>query len=897
VGLAEDIQVKSVEIARQPVPDGTPSARLLKGWRLKGTGNDRTLQVDFHRPVPGTILLILELVPPLRAGPGPLTLSLPGPREARSLPGYVGYRIDGTKALPEAQHLRVTSIKPTAFAQRWRQTVRKSNDPGPPTLAYSFLRTSKEAAAIRITLAPPAAQVRQEVFWQVRLGNADVRARATLTAPTASLVLVEWEVPGVTVAQVTGPDVWDWTQTGSRVQVWLKSPCAKATIELGGWLPLPGGSTGPKKLSLPALRFPGTEGETKVGVAAVGGLAVNVQQLRGLDPVSRLPRAGLLAGSKWVYTAQQPLYGADLVVWPARANVRVLTRAEARDRQMAFASTLEYEVTRGELRTLRIRLRGWAEDKVHVEAPGASQLSVQRLGRSERIWTVSLPPGVDSLYAVKLTGQIPLDSASIGVMPDIADVSTPMGEGSVTHKERWLALAGRRLAAMSTRGLVPLNKPPPQSRLWKDFSGRRGERLSGMWTIASDQWQLRILQRPATTTRQLAVLLDEQSAAVADGRRWLHQAVYWLYLEAATDLRIDLPAAAAAVALAVDGAPQALRQVRPDQVPLSLTAGPRALRVTWVFPDADESLDRPNLARPRLVADGTKVTDFRTLWTVHVPAGYRIEGEGRPGGHNQSSNAAERDMRRADALGRLTSLLAEKRQAELAEPGYSGDLARPPLLTSQEWFLWYWQRSSYQLGPAAKNRPQVAVDSRRLADSLAALRRSNVELLKRPELKAIGDEGEKRTRNGVLPPGAAGMSLGPAPENIYLPMELTDKGLPTFWKTDAKTGSPRLQLGTGEEEHLEHGVLATVLVLLPVLAAWALSFVPQVLALLQKTWPEQIVVLGVAAWLALGLPSMGIAVMVLGGLARLFLLVRWVAALAHPATAAATPPGGSTASS
>src|SRR5439155_21877745 len=96
------------------------------------------------------------------------------------------------------------------------------------------------------------------------------------------------------------------------------------------------------------------------------------------------------------------------------------------------------------------------------------------------------------------------------------------------------------------------------------------------------------------------VFLVEQSAAVADGRTWLHQATGWLFHRANTDLEVALPDGATLVSAALDGVTVIPMLAGPGHAWLHLPAAPAACRVTlrWRFDPADEALSKPNLARP-----------------------------------------------------------------------------------------------------------------------------------------------------------------------------------------------------------------------------------------------------------------------------------------------------------
>src|SRR5207248_10934548 len=98
-------------------------------------------------------------------------------------------------------------------------------------------------------------------------------------------------------------------------------------------------------------------------------------------------------------------------------------------------------------------------------------------------------------------------------------------------------------------------------------------------------WKLRLLprdrERPPETVQ---VFLSEQSAAVADGRHWLHEVTYWLRHEANAELSVVLPGAGRVVAASVDGIEVTPLQPEPTRLwlPLPRQPGVRWVRLRWI---------------------------------------------------------------------------------------------------------------------------------------------------------------------------------------------------------------------------------------------------------------------------------------------------------------------------
>src|SRR5439155_642162 len=107
------------------------------------------------------------------------------------------------------------------------------------------------------------------------------------------------------------------------------------------------------------------------------------------------------------------------------------------------------------------------------------------------------------------------------------------------------------------RGLAPLPGAGAWQRTWPDQAARVQSGHGPVWRVAAapGEWNLRLRpRRRAAAAAAVRVFLSEQAAAVADGRHWAHQATYWLYHAASTDLRVALPEGATVLGITVDGA-------------------------------------------------------------------------------------------------------------------------------------------------------------------------------------------------------------------------------------------------------------------------------------------------------------------------------------------------------
>src|SRR5439155_17107462 len=109
-----------------------------------------------------------------------------------------------------------------------------------------------------------------------------------------------------------------------------------------------------------------------------------------------------------------------------------------------------------------------------------------------------------------------------------------------------------------------------------------------------------------------------------------------------------------------------------------------------------------------------RVTDGPAVWTVHVPAGYRVSpsgGKARPA--MEPTTAAERDLRCAEAQLQLSSALAEHGQGQAADGAFN-----PQLMAAQERFVAYCRRAEHRL--LAADQPTTAVEELRERNNRSA---------------------------------------------------------------------------------------------------------------------------------------------------------------------------------
>jgi hypothetical protein len=481
----------------------------------------------------------------------------------------------------------------------------------------------------------------------------------------------------------------------------------------------------------------------------------------------------------------------------------------------------------------------------------------------------------------------------------------PMPEVSVdgaAHTVRWLAVAGSDLRAEDVRGLASVKDLDPVRAAWPEEARRLTP--GGVWQPAGGPWGLRLVPR-ARAAAPVQVFLTEQAAAVADGRHWVHEATWWLFHEASTDLNVTLPPGARVLAAAVDGVEVMPWQAEPAVpavwLPLPGGTGARCVQLRWHFPGEADLPDRPNLERPRLegVADGPVV------WSVQVPAGYSARPRGRGDAGSEAGRPASRaalELRRAQAQLRLSEALARQAQGR-------GDAFAPQLAAAQWRFYQFARYAEHWLAPAATPVPDLGPDGQSLFEWWQQLEERNSELAKDyPGVAAVQAEARRRARAGEAPAAAAppgGADEGGALAYGVLPVDrpmgnpeegFAERGTPLYWQAaDPAAAPPDLLLVAVRAQQARRALAASLLLTVLLLAAWLLAYVPGVVPWLRAFWPEQVLLFGFLGWLTMGLNLLVLFVLALGVCGRVVLLGRGGLALLRPparAAAGSTPGSG-----
>ncbi|HMC66199.1 MAG TPA: hypothetical protein VKI65_14780 [Gemmataceae bacterium] len=883
VSLPANLEVRSVEAG--PPPDGTPGPRLLS-WSLADGKEERQLLLEFQGAVTGALQVTLELVPRQPFGsnavlPFPKPLGVQAQQE-----GILAFRVQNLEAaITEFRAITGSDLQGPDFAAKferllvrpWSSARRESVRP--PTNAFST--TPGGTPFLRLQLRQSSEPVRcvQEVAWRLGPGQAEVRATTRIISADPGPALWEWELPAdVAIADVSGRDVRYWSRSGPRLQIWLQGTRGQTEIQMTGWLARPE----MESFVLPALvPLSADAATTIVRITAGEGLSLIPVKLQGLWPTPDAAPSALERN----YIAPQLRYGGVFQVRPAPAAAghRQVSVVELRDGQLAFTTHVEAPIRADGSHALTLKVRNWEGAALRLRAGQVERVltadKVQRLPNqeeyllepasgatspvhAERRYVLELQPGVHGTYRFSLTGSVPLGSAAELSPPDVR--VAPLNQESA-RGQQWLVLAGTNLVAHEMAGVAPADANQVLEA-WPDVWERHRQAPIAAWHVAANDWRLRIRPRAgAARGGRIQVFLAEHSAAVTDGRHWLHQARYWLAHEATANLGLELPIGARVLTATVDGRGVPVFQQGPQHLWLPLSGGgsSRTIRLMWAFDEDQESLHRPRLDQPRV--DGR--ADGPVLWRIDVPPGYRLEAnKDAPDQSASRASPAGQELRRAAAFLQLYRTLASR-----AKAGHADEVGLQLAAAGnqfQRFCKYAEERIALSANTIADQGPQ--------GQPLAAWRE---ELLQQFQQEAAGPQAGADLRPADEPepdhavPESGGNSTGPATALDTAPT-LLERGRSALFHGEA-SGSPLTVELTPEAtiRWRETWVLSAIAVGL-VLAIGAMSSVFGTAA-----WPERLALLGIlglvalgpeSGWLFLLLPLAWICIRTVQGVWRLF---------------------------
>jgi hypothetical protein len=879
--LPDELVVSAVSAQR--ITSNEPMSWLsrvtLRDWRVGRAEGKRRLYLDFPYPIQGDFQATLRLLPR-----GPLSarssLPLPTPLGARASGSCdLAYRTDAGLSAHRYSSNYLTRMPVEQFAADWPDVPHlEENFSGE---AYLITPDHTPQLALNLSQSPPAIEADIEVAVQAGAHSADFRALADLKSAAKDMAYLEWELPAAdcTIVSAIGEDVRAWKQDRSRLIVWLNRTTAATRLQFVGWIPYKAsGAKAHLEWTGPGLRS-ALRQHTRLRLVTGGDQVLSELAVRNLRPLASSGTARRTSEQEAAFESTDSSYQLRYRVLPApNAVARVLTLAEADQRQLRFTSTVVYRVTHGELRRVQVRLRNWERENVEVRAEGVVQPPSPRRTGGELSWQIQAPPGIVGEYRVMLRGSMPLDEAVLGMrMPEI------LAQG-VERTESFLAVTGE-ISAQAIGALKVLPLPRKDLSSWP-AEAERVERSAGQaWRVTDSEWHMRLLPR---TQGEIAapsrVFLTDHAATVVDGRRWLHEACWWLRHEAHADLNLDFPAPARILATSVDGVDVTSLQTNDTRIwlPLPGRPGVRCLRIRWMY-DSPQQLDRPNLTPPR-VADAIQGP---TLCSVRIPSGWEASrGEVATSLGSGAPREAALSLYRAAAQLQIVQTVVDQERANSAEA----------LAASRRRFAFFCREAEDALAQGGRDAILKGPNDQSLSEWMAELQAAGRDFADKEKVKRVGEEtineGEKALDTYAVSP------LSSVSSSSCLPGFATQAGgIVVSWYTRAGSEPPRLQLISRVNQEKRRALTASSEWIGGLVVVWILSLLPFVLVKLRMFWPEQIALFGFLGWYLAGGTSVVLGLFLLAACCRLLLLIRgirgsWQGRRRQPSTMSAPSGGG-----
>jgi hypothetical protein len=302
------------------------------------------------------------------------------------------------------------------------------------------------------------------------------------------------------------------------------------------------------------------------------------------------------------------------------AAFQMISFAEVGDRQFRMTARVQGTLRADRPHALELVLRDAPAGTTALEAPGC-RVSARQPTSDGRSWSVEVPTGRTGPLELTLTYTRPLTAATELTFP-VLDLR--QGELTPVRLEHIVVSAGSELLPRESTGLRRLPDSGEGSVLdsWPAEFDRVRQRGGAVWRVTGDDWRLQLTAASAHLTPASPVeieLADFEATRGPDG--WLYRAAYLFQHESGAALMSQLPPGARWVALRVEGTdvPITDPQSAALLVPLPHEAGARKVFLMW------HRLD-PDWTTPTLAAGDTTVAADAALWTVRLPAGWRVDG-------------------------------------------------------------------------------------------------------------------------------------------------------------------------------------------------------------------------------------------------------------------------------
>lgn len=606
VALPEGLHVRGVEAVTIPATPAPPvaSSIAIKHWQIVGKGGQRRVQIDLAQPATGNFVLNLEMVPQFLAREKQF-LPLPAPLQGKSIFGLLGYRLDAAELEVRRQNLTVQSITPAEFKQLWKK--HHGPEAAQASHAYSFQRTSQQAAGLELILQPNARQVQLQLQWDVEFYHADLLGKFTITSAQDDLMFLEFAIdPTLTLANVAGPDVQSWQMQASVLQVWLRQPRKRTTVEITGWrsLPYKGGLPAQQIVALPSVflvKTPITEGT--LGVRPAPGLLVEPATLKLVRPRPAEPNGYFIDGAA---------YEASFTLRPDSRPppALVLTKIHGTQAKIEIRHSVRLTTSHGRLPILKLHLKDGPNEPFTLEAPGATVTPIKDKTLKHPAWTITYPPGLPQEVYLTLRGRIGMEK-----LASVPLCSVEL-EGAAVENT-WLAWKDVEILHADTgKKLASQKKVKDRIALIGNESWSRD---MASWSGADMPRSVKAALPKTPARSNVRVLTRAEAAHWTDGH-WLREASFWLLVPEAAELRVKFPAPVEQFRALADQRSQSTWNPSAQEfvLPMDASPEPRFVELRWKYTADVESAEKPNIGALRI--DQTVLPAPQRL--VTIPPGF-----------------------------------------------------------------------------------------------------------------------------------------------------------------------------------------------------------------------------------------------------------------------------------
>jgi hypothetical protein len=406
-------------------------------WEVSPSDADQRLQVLTSGPSAND-LIVIELVP---RQPIDLALPLPVPRCQNVTETIVAWR--GNKEVRPGPTRGFLNLNEEVFRRNWL-TPALMNDFAGPIHAWRKSATAGEAF-IRVNAATAPTWKGDAILrWRLGPKRAELSLQAALHTDGDVLSLVECDVPlAVTITEVTGPAVAQWSRYGTRVQAWLTHPHSRAAVEIKGTVPRADESA---RFDVPVIRFIGASVTPSIAIASRPGWQLTAPTAQQLTPV---PQSTI--DELW-YRVDRPNYRLVVQSRPAHqsADYRLTTLAKLADGRPTAQTTIEARSESGQLAGALITMSVSPGDEVLVQTSDLKLTEVPTLS-GHRIWIVHPSAATQKKWFLhfQVIGHGAARSWSIPV------VHLHFADQQLSRYHHELSL-GQGLRAAESSGLVPI---------------------------------------------------------------------------------------------------------------------------------------------------------------------------------------------------------------------------------------------------------------------------------------------------------------------------------------------------------------------------------------------------------------------------------------------------------